>query len=77
LLLHRGMGADDVAAGIDAALAAGSVDPEVVAIEARQAADRGHTAGAVVVPIEAARCAPRPAPDLAGYDGLLAAGGTQ
>lgn len=77
LLLHRGMGDDDVVAGIDAALAAGSVDPEVVAIEARQARDRGHTAGAVVVPIEHGRCAQRPAPDLAGYDGLLAAGGTQ
>jgi hypothetical protein len=74
LLLHRNMAPGVVAAGIDAALTAGSVDPEVVTIEARQAA--GHArAGEVVVPITQARGAERPTPTLVGYDDLLAAGG--
>jgi transposase len=73
LLLHRNMPTDVVRAGIDAALAAGSVDPEVVTIEARRAADDAR-AGAVVVPISHAKSAERPAPGLAGYDDLLAAG---
>lgn len=74
LLLHRSMPAELVVAGIDAALAAGSVDPEVVAIEARQARDGGHRPDAVVIPIGHARGAERPTPVLDGYDDLLAAG---
>jgi hypothetical protein len=72
LLLHRALPADVVCAGIDAALAVGSVEPDVVAIECRRVRDG---AIAPVVPISSARCDPRPAPSLDGYDGLLAAGG--
>ncbi len=50
---------------MDAALAVGSVDPEVVAIEARRIA-AGRPAAAVV-PI-GRRPRLRPAPSLAGYD---------
>lgn len=77
LLLHRNLPADAVTAGIDAALAAGSVDPEVVAIEARAALDRGGRQTAAVIPISQARGAERPAPGLGDYDDLLAAGGHQ
>lgn len=78
LLLHRNLGAPVVAAGIDAALTAGSVDPEVVAIEARQAADRHRRpTAAAVIPISQARGTERPAPSLGSYDDLLAAGGNQ
>ncbi|MDQ4072343.1 MAG: IS21 family transposase [Actinomycetota bacterium] len=69
LLLHRALPADVVAAALDAALAVGSVDAEVVAIEARRLADA--RARAAVVPI-GARCAARSAPRLDGYDHLLA-----
>ncbi len=72
LLLHRSLPAEVVIAGIASALAVGSVDPEVVAIEARGAHDARPPAP--VVPIGAARCDDRPAPGLDGYDGLLAAG---
>jgi len=72
LLLHRSLPGGIVAAGIDAALAVGSVDPEVVTIEARRASD--HHRSAVVVPITQARGSERPAPTLAGYDDLLTAG---
>jgi transposase len=74
LLLHRALPAGVVCAGIDAALAVGVVDPDVVAIECRRVSDAPI---APVVPISAARCEPRPAPSLADYDGLLTAGGTQ
>lgn len=75
LLLHRHLPADVVVAGIDAAVMAGSADPEVVAIEVRVAADQRPPA--TVVPIGATRGDQRPAPVLDGYDGLLAAGGAQ
>lgn len=46
LLLHRRLDHADVLAGITAALAVGSVNPDVVALEARKAAeDRGRAAG--------------------------------
>ena len=77
LLLHRDLPADAMTAGIDAALAAGSVDPEVVAIEARAAVDRRRQPAAAVIPITQARGAERPAPSLGGYDDLLAAGADQ
>jgi transposase len=72
LLLHRTMTAGEVTAGIDAALTAGSVDPEVVAIEARHNRDH-HTRTADVIPINS-RTTERPPPTLAGYDDLLAGG---
>ena len=75
LLLHRNLPAAVVTAGIDAALTAGSVDPEVVAIEARQAGDdQRQPPAAAVIPISQARGAERAAPTLGGYDDLLAAG---
>lgn len=73
LLLHRALPATVVIAGMTGALAAGSVDPEVVAIEARRAGQADGSL-AVVVPIGARRF-DRPAPTLDGYDGLLAGAG--
>jgi hypothetical protein len=75
LLLHRHMPATAVIAGITAAMAVGSVDPEVVAIEARRAGEADGTV-AVVTPL-GARSLDRPAPGLDGYDTLLAAGAGQ
>jgi len=71
LLLHRSLPADAVVAGMDGALAISSVDPEVVAVEARRSLQTA--APAPLVPIGVA-LAPRPAPTLAGYDTLLAGG---
>jgi transposase len=86
LLLHRRMAAVQVTAGITAALQAGSVSPDVVAIEARKhPALPGASAGLPrqrVRPSRAAvvtlprRQAPlpadqRPAPSMAAYDQLL------
>jgi hypothetical protein len=46
LLLHRHLDRIDVLAGITAALTVGSTNPDVVALEARKAAEtRGATAG--------------------------------
>ncbi len=75
VLLQRRMPADVVVAAMDAALAVGSVDAEVVAIEARRLADRRPPAA--VVPIGTGARDVRPAPRLDGYDALLtvAAGG--
>lgn len=71
LLLHRTVPADSVIAGIQAALGVGSVDPAVVAIEARRAAERTV---AVVVPIgEGLSRFDRPVPTTARYDDLLEA----
>jgi hypothetical protein len=76
LLLHRNLPAEAVAAGIDAAISAGSVDPEVVAIEARTAHQTHPPADeAAVIPIRARDGVERAAPTLGGYDDLLAAGG--
>ncbi len=70
LLLHRVLPAGQVTAGIDRALAAGSIDAAVVAIEARRAAETG----APVVPLgEGLSRFDRPAPSTAAYDQLLAA----
>jgi hypothetical protein len=55
-----------------AALRIDSVDPDVVAVEARRSLEPAD-APAVVVPI-GARLAQRPAPTLVGYDELLEAG---
>ena len=71
LLLHRTLSAAAVCAGMERALHAGSVDPEVVAIEARRAAE---AVVAPVIPIGAGLSRfDRPAPSTAGYDDLLEA----
>jgi hypothetical protein len=56
-----------------AALAAGSVDAKVVAVEARRAAD---TPSATITPIGAINGGggTRPVPELGAYDGLLGEG---
>jgi transposase len=71
LLLHRRLPAATVIAAMEAALAIGSVDPEVVAIEARRVSDKRPN---VVVPLAKAAGTLRPVPTLEGYDELLAAG---
>ncbi len=72
LLLQRRMPASVVIEAMDAALAIGSVDPDVVAIEARRIADRRPAAE--VVPIGTGARDVRPLPRLEGYDSLLAVG---
>lgn len=72
LLLHRSLPAGAVVAGMAAAMRIDSVDPDVVAVEARRSLEPAG-APAVVVPI-GARLAQRPAPTLAGYDELLEVG---
>lgn len=70
LLLHRHLPASAVLAGMAATLSAGSVEPKLVALEARRAADQPPAGGAVITPISG-RPGERPAPSLAGYDALL------
>jgi transposase len=70
LLLHRSVPRDSLLAGIRAALTVGSIDAEVVAIEARKVAER---AVAPVVPIGTLSRYDRPKPTLNGYDTLLEA----
>ena len=71
LLLHRTIPADALAAGMQRALSAGSIDAAVIAIEARRAAE---PAVATVVPIgEGLSRFDRPAPSIADYDDLLEA----
>lgn len=71
LLLHRAIPAAGVTAGMDRALGAGSIDPAVVAIEARRAIEG---ASATVVPIgEGLSRFDRPVPSIADYDDLLEA----
>lgn len=72
LLLHRRLAAAVVIEAMAAALAIASVDPEIVAIEARRI-DTRRPAGEVV-PIGTGARDVRPAPRLEGYDALLAAG---
>lgn len=68
LLLHRRLPRPAVEAGMAAALAAGVVDPKVVAVEARRAAESKR---GVTVPIGGLARYDRPAPALEGYDDLL------
>jgi transposase len=75
LLLQRRTPAAVVKQAIDAALGIGSVDPEVVAIEARRIETR-RPAGEIV-PIGTGARDVRPLPRLDGYDLLLAAGSEQ
>jgi transposase len=82
LLLHRHLERADVLAGISAALSVGSTSPDVVALEARKAADRrgaasgdDHPGGRVVVLAEHRLAAvptnERPLPSIDKYDTLL------
>lgn len=82
LLLHRRLDHAEVCAGITAALAVGSVNPDVVALEARKAAEHAPTGagadsdrGAEVVDLVARRAElpadSRPMPCLDKYDALL------
>jgi len=71
LLLHRTIPADALLAGIERALAAGSIDAAVIAIEARRVEE---PAVATVVPIgEGLSRFDRPAPSITAYDDLLEA----
>jgi hypothetical protein len=76
LLLHRRLPTEAVQAGIDAALTVGSVDPALVAIQARRLADP-DTPMAPVIPLEQALARhERPTPTLGRYDALLGMGDT-
>jgi hypothetical protein len=71
LLLHRTMDAAAVISGMDGAITVGSIDPEVVAVEARRSLGRP-----VPVPVlsESLAAFDRPAPSLSVYDALLEVG---
>ena len=85
LLLHRHLGHADVLAGLTAALAVGTVSPDVVAVEARKAAQRRGLQPPPVPAIPASRqvislpglrqagppADDRPLPSVAVYDDLL------
>jgi transposase len=75
LLLQRRMAAEVVTEAMGAALAIASVDPEVVAIEARHI--QARRPAAEIVPIGTGARDTRPLPRLDGYDLLLAAGSEQ
>jgi len=68
LLAHRTLPAPALITAMSKAVQAGTLDPQVVLIDARRAAD-GHVAP--VIPIGALARYDRPAPSLAGYDDLL------
>ena len=69
LLLHRTLPATAVVAGMTAAAAIDSVDPDLVAIQARRADHPRTNAAPAGQPTPS--CGDRPPPSLAGYDQLL------
>jgi transposase len=71
LLLHRTMTHEVVTAGVERALVTGSIDPAVVAVEARRSLDRHPVA---VVMDETLTAFDRPLPALDRYDTLLGVG---
>jgi len=73
LLLHRTMPASAVVSGMDAALATGTFDPDLVAVDARACMLTGHAPAPVVLPptVELTAGVSRPLPSLASYDQLL------
>jgi transposase len=71
LLLHRSMADDMVIAGMERTMATGSIDPEVVAVEARRSV--GRPVG-VQISDHALTVFDRPAPTLSRYDDLLGVG---
>jgi hypothetical protein len=73
LLLHRTLPAAAVTAGMDAAVALGAFDPDVVAVQARHTLEPDRAHRPVPVPQDADRAGVlRPVPVLTGYDDLLA-----
>jgi transposase len=71
LLLHRTMTAAALDAGMCAALSVGSIDPEVVALEARRSLGRPVP---IALENESLAVFDRPTPTLAHYDDLLGVG---
>lgn len=71
LLLHRSLPFVAVHAALDVVDRIGSVDPALVAIEARRIADGRGPTGVVLGRTDPLRRFDRPAPLLAGYDALL------
>jgi hypothetical protein len=71
LLLHRTMPATAVISGMERAIDVGSLDPEVVAVEARRSIGRAEP---IPVISESLAAFYRPAPTLRGYDDLLDVG---
>lgn len=68
--MHRSLAGSAVKAGIHAALTVGSIDVDLVEIEARRSIERSAT----VIPMgEHLARFDRPTPSLAGYDRLLEA----
>lgn len=74
LLAHRSLPADALNTAMNAAIASGAIDPQVVLIQARRDTTGGQVAP--VVPIGALTRYDRPTPSLAGYDDLLTGSGT-
>ncbi|MDT4908709.1 MAG: hypothetical protein QOI69_1950 [Pseudonocardiales bacterium] len=72
LLAHRTMPAAALTAAMDRAVASGSLDPQLVLIDAR----REQTPVAAVIPIGVLARYDRPAPTLTDYDQLLSGSGT-
>jgi len=72
LLLHRGLSFPAVHAALEAVNSAGSVDPNLVAIEARRITERRGPTGSSVPSAGHLRRFDRDAPALTVYDGLLA-----
>jgi hypothetical protein len=70
LLAHRHTEHGVLVVGIERALAAGSVDPAVVLVEARRSTEETR---AVAVPIGSLHLFDRPMPELTSYDELLEA----
>ena len=70
LLLHRTLPAETVITGMRAAISMDSVDPDLVAVEARRVS-HPKPAPPLIVPT-GKDLGERPAPSLAGYDQLLA-----
>jgi hypothetical protein len=69
LLLHRILPTDAVIAGMIAAAGLDSIDPDLVAVEARRAS-HPSSAASILLPASTVEKS-RPAPSLAGYDQLL------
>jgi hypothetical protein len=72
LLVHRVLPYEAVVAGIEGAMAVGSLDPDVVAVEARRATERPGEGQSVVPGLSRFD---RPTPSLDGYDDLLEGSG--
>jgi hypothetical protein len=68
LLAHRTLPADALITAMDRAVTAGLLEPQVVIIDARRAAE---TYVAPVIPIGSLARYDRPAPSLSEYDQLL------